>query len=48
MHSNIFGFAPSVVISNPIPPLKAMQQEKFTEFSVDFDRAWQFCFLLSI
>ena len=48
MHANIFGFAPAILISNPVPPLKEMQEEKFTEFSTDFDRAWYFINMIKI
>ncbi|EGR28597.1 hypothetical protein IMG5_172090 [Ichthyophthirius multifiliis] len=40
LQADIFGFILSIFITNPIPPLKELQEQKKTNFSSDFTRIW--------
>lgn len=40
LHGDIFGFKPALYISEPIPPLKSLQEKRSNEFAADFSRSW--------
>lgn len=40
LQADIFDFKPAIYISEPIPPLKKLQELRQNQFSPDFDRDW--------
>lgn len=40
LQADIFGFKPAIIVSAPIPPLRALQESRDNQFAADFDRSW--------